>query len=69
MTDVSAVRIRPIAPHCSSMNVPETPFVLHLPNVMHLATDVTGVVHDAGRVSSLELAAAKFVPVVDALGE
>jgi menaquinone-specific isochorismate synthase len=23
--------------------VPETPFVLHLPNVMHLATDVTGV--------------------------
>ena len=25
------------------MNVPETPFVLHLPNVMHLATDVAGV--------------------------
>jgi menaquinone-specific isochorismate synthase len=24
------------------MNVPESPFVLHLPNVMHLATDVTG---------------------------
>ena len=35
-------------PHCSSMNVPEAPFVLHLPNVMHLATDVAGVVHDAG---------------------
>ena len=35
-----------LAPHCSSMNVPETPFVLHLPNVMHLATDVAGV---AGR--------------------
>ena len=33
-----------LAPHCTSMNVPETPFVLHLPNVMHLATDVTGVV-------------------------
>lgn len=46
------------APHCSSMNVPEAPFVLHLPNVMHLATDVTGVVHDAGSVSSLALAAA-----------
>lgn len=45
-------------PHCSSMNVPEAPFVLHLPNVMHLATDVTGVVHDAGTVSSLQLAAA-----------
>ena len=35
-----------LAPHCSSMNVPETPFVLHLPNVMHLATDVAGVVAD-----------------------
>jgi menaquinone-specific isochorismate synthase len=46
-----------LEPHCSSMNVPETPFVLHLPNVMHLATDVTGVVHDAATVSSLELAA------------
>ena len=29
-----------LEPHCSSMNVPEAPFVLHLPNVMHLATDV-----------------------------
>jgi menaquinone-specific isochorismate synthase len=46
-----------LAPHCSSMNVPEAPFVLHLPNVMHLATDVAGVVHDAATVSSLELAA------------
>ena len=36
-----------------ALNVPETPFVLHLPNVMHLATDVTGVVHD-GR-TALEL--------------
>lgn len=47
-----------LEPHCSSMNVPETPFVLHLPNVMHLATDVAGVVHDAATVSSLQLAAA-----------
>ena len=45
-------------PHCSSMNVPEAPFVLHLPNVMHLATDVAGVVHDAATVSSLQLAEA-----------
>ena len=45
-------------PHCSSMNVPEAPFVLHLPNVMHLATDVAGVVHDSATVSSLQLAAA-----------
>lgn len=47
-----------LEPHCSSMLVPETPFVLHLPNVMHLATDVAGVVHDADTVSSLQLAAA-----------
>jgi menaquinone-specific isochorismate synthase len=47
---------RALAPHCSSMNVPETPFVLHLANVMHLATDVTGVAAD--RSSSLALAAA-----------
>jgi menaquinone-specific isochorismate synthase len=46
-----------LEPHCSSMNVPEAPFVLHLPNVMHLATDVAGVVHDAETVSSLQLAA------------
>ena len=36
-----------LAPYCSSTNVPESPFVLHLANVMHLATDVTGVVIDA----------------------
>ena len=49
-----------LAPHCTSMNVPEAPFVLHLPNVMHLATDVAGVVHDSDDESatSLDLAAA-----------
>ncbi len=36
-----------LAPFCSSTNVPETPFVLHLTNVMHLATDVTGVLTDS----------------------
>ncbi len=41
--------------HCTSMNVPEAPFVLHLPNVMHLATDVAGVSDDDA--TSLELAA------------
>ncbi len=35
-----------LAPFCSSMNVPESPFVLHLSNVMHLATDVNGVLAD-----------------------
>ncbi|MBA2530845.1 MAG: isochorismate synthase [Nocardioidaceae bacterium] len=49
-----------LAPHCTSMNVPESPFVLHLPNVMHLATDVTAVLDNsaAGDASSLALAAA-----------
>ena len=42
--------------HCSSVNVPEAPFVLHLPNVMHLATDVAGVLDDD--TSVLGLAAA-----------
>lgn len=48
-----------LAPFCSSTNVPETPFVLHLPNVLHLATDIAGVLAaDAhgGHPSSLVLA-------------
>ncbi len=55
---------RALEPYCTSMNVPDVPFVLHLPNVMHLASDVTGVLgrsglHDGGhRPSSLALAAA-----------
>lgn len=32
-----------LAPLCSSINIPESPFVLRLSNVMHLATDVTGL--------------------------
>lgn len=60
--------------HCGSMNVPESPFVLHLPNVMHLATDVAGAVDDDS--TSLELAASLHpsaavcgtpTPVADAL--
>ncbi len=47
-----------LAPHCSSMNVPESPFVLHLPNVMHLATDVAGVVPETDGSTVLDLAAA-----------
>jgi menaquinone-specific isochorismate synthase len=48
-----------LAPHCTSMNVPEAPFVLHLPNVMHLATDVAGVIDaEDSSGTSLELAAA-----------
>jgi isochorismate synthase len=45
-----------LAPYCTTTNVPESPFVLHLANVMHLATDVTGVLADGG--TSLQLAAA-----------
>jgi len=44
-----------LAPHCSSINVPESPFVLHLSNVMHLATDLAGVLTDGA--TSLALAA------------
>ncbi|GGF50889.1 isochorismate synthase [Marmoricola endophyticus] len=48
-----------LAPYCDSMNLPDAPFVLHLPNVMHLATDVAAVVHDTGAgANALELAAA-----------
>lgn len=52
-----------LEPFCSSTNVPDVPFVLHLPNVLHLASDVTGVLaaraDDGARSpSSLALAAA-----------
>ena len=47
---------RTLSPYCSGMNVPEAPYVLELPNVLHLATDVTGVAE--GGVSSLALVAA-----------
>ena len=40
-----------LTPFCTSTNVPETPFVLHLPNVLHLATDVTGVLAAPGATS------------------
>jgi menaquinone-specific isochorismate synthase len=45
-----------LVPYCATTNVPESPFVLHLANVMHLATDVTGVLADGG--TSLQLAEA-----------
>ena len=49
-----------LEPYCSSFNVPESPFVLHLPNVMHLASDVTGVIDRStgSGPTSLALAAA-----------
>ncbi len=47
---------RALRPFCSGMNVPDAPFVLQLPNVLHLASDVTGVMK--GGDSSLRLAGA-----------
>jgi menaquinone-specific isochorismate synthase len=56
---------RALAPFCSSTNVPDAPFVLHLPNVLHLASDVTAVLRGTGadadggpHPTSLALAAA-----------
>ena len=53
---------RALEPFCSSANVPDVPFVLPLPNVLHLASDVTGVLAapqgDESHPSSLTLAAA-----------
>lgn len=51
-----------LAPICSSMNVPESPFVLHLSNVMHLATDVTGVLSDSSRPADIFDLAARLHP-------
>jgi len=45
---------RSLAPFCSGMNVPDAPYVLELPNVLHLASDVTAVVHPG--VGALRLA-------------
>ncbi len=45
-----------LAPHCTSMAVPESPFVVHLPNVMHLASDVAGRMRNG--VTALGLTAA-----------
>ena len=38
-----------LTPFCSSTNVPDSPFVLHLANVMHLATDVTGAIAETSQ--------------------
>jgi menaquinone-specific isochorismate synthase len=48
--------VQALAPHCASTEVATTPYVLHLANVLHLATDVAGVLADG--TSALGLAAA-----------
>lgn len=45
-----------LAPYCTAMNVPDAPYVLELPNLLHLATDVTAVTRTD--TSVLELVAA-----------
>ena len=47
--------VEALSRHCSEVDVPSAPFVLDLPNVMHLATDVTGTVRDGS--TSLDLLA------------
>ena len=42
-----------LSPFCSSTNVPDSPFVLHLANVMHLATDVSGALSESHNVVDL----------------
>ena len=42
-----------LAPHCDAVDVPDEPFVLHLANVMHLATDVRASVADGATSLSL----------------
>ena len=47
---------RSLAPFCSGVHVPEAPYVLELPNVLHLATDVTAAARPG--TTALGLAAA-----------
>lgn len=58
--DEHAFAVRSVAealrPHCADLAVPDEPFVLELPDVYHLATDLVGTLR--GGVTSLRLAAA-----------
>ncbi|MCW2614213.1 MAG: isochorismate synthase [Frankiales bacterium] len=61
-----------LSSHCRTVDVPAEPFVLHLQNVMHLASVVSGVVADGatslGLVSSLHPSAAVCgTPTEDAM--
>ena len=51
-----------LAPFCSSTNVPDAPFVLHLSNVMHLATDVTGAIKNTHKVVDIFALISKLHP-------
>lgn len=45
-----------LGPHCTELTVPDEPFVLELPDVYHLASDLVGTLRDGA--TSLRLAAA-----------
>jgi menaquinone-specific isochorismate synthase len=45
-----------LAPHCTELHVPDAPYVLELPDVYHLASDLTGTM--VSGATSLRLAAA-----------
>lgn len=50
--------VQSLRPYAASFSVPDAPFILHLPNVMHLATDVSASpTPEAAASTSLELAA------------
>jgi menaquinone-specific isochorismate synthase len=53
--DSLAAALRPL---CTELHVPETPSVIALPNVSHLASDVRGTLDPAAPVPLLQLAAA-----------
>lgn len=60
--------IESLRPYAASFSVPDAPFILHLPNVMHLATDVTAApTPEATGASSLALAA-RFHPTAAVCG-
>ena len=42
-----------LTPHCADLSVPTTPYVLELPNVCHLASDVTGRLRDGADALAL----------------
>lgn len=45
--------VQALTGHATNLKVPDHPFVLRLPNVMHLASDVTGTVRPGGSVIEL----------------
>lgn len=60
--------VRALDAYCASMNVPDEPFVLRLPNVMHLASDVTGAVLQVEGLSPSSLLLAEALHPTAAVG-